>query len=153
MRAPTKSSSVGSPPHLGRSSGVLLHLTSLPGGRLGQPAFEFVDWLAAAGQSWWQMLPLGPPDRTGSPYWPQSVFAGWAGLLAEPDAPVGAEEIAAFREQHRYWVDGWERIAGRSAVADQVRFEREWGGLRAYASRAGGAADRRRADLRRARPC
>lgn len=137
MRAPTKSSSVGSPPHLGRSSGVLLHLTSLPGGKLGQPAFEFVDWLAAAGQSWWQMLPVGPPDRTGSPYWPQSVFAGWAGLLAEPDAPVAAEEIAAFREQHRYWVDGWERIAGRSAVADQVRFEWEWGGLRAYASARG----------------
>ena len=62
-RAPPKSSRVGSSPHLGRSSGVLLHLTSLPGGTLGPTAFEFVDWLAAAGQTWWQMLPLGPPDR------------------------------------------------------------------------------------------
>jgi 4-alpha-glucanotransferase len=36
-----------------RSSGVLLHITSLPGGRLGAEAFKFVDWLAAAGQSFW----------------------------------------------------------------------------------------------------
>ena len=136
-RAPTKASCVGSPPHLGRSSGVLLHLTSLPGGRLGKTAFEFVDWLAAAGQSWWQMLPVGPPDRTGSPYWPQSVFAGSPGLLAEPAAPVSAEEIAAFREQHRYWVEDWERLVGRSAVADQVRFGREWDALRVYAAERG----------------
>ena len=46
----------------GRSSGVQLHLTSLPGGRLGPEARRFVDWLAEAGQRWWQMLPLGPPD-------------------------------------------------------------------------------------------
>ena len=45
-----------------RSSGVLLHVSSLPGGRLGREAYRFVDWLAAAGQSWWQVLPLGPPD-------------------------------------------------------------------------------------------
>src|SRR5579862_8803930 len=53
---------------LPRSSGVLLHISSLPGGRLGREAFRFVDWLSAAGQSWWQVLPLGPPDRYGSPY-------------------------------------------------------------------------------------
>ena len=47
---------------LKRASGVLLHPTSLPGGRLGEEAYRFVDWLAAAGQSWWQVLPLGPPD-------------------------------------------------------------------------------------------
>ena len=116
---------------------MLLHLTSLPGGKLGEPAFEFVDWLEAAGQSWWQMLPVGPPDRTGSPYWPQSVFAGAPGLLAEPDAPVGAEEIAAFREQQRYWIEDWERLVRGAAVADQVRFEREWGALRSYAAERG----------------
>ena len=48
-----------------RQPGVLLHVTSLPGrfgiGDLGRTAYEFVDWLAAAGQSWWQILPLGPP--------------------------------------------------------------------------------------------
>jgi 4-alpha-glucanotransferase len=137
MCAPPKSSLMSSRPYLSHTSGVLLHLTSLPGGRLGAPAFEFVDWLAAAGQSWWQMLPVGPPDRLGSPYMPQSVFAGWPGLLAEPEAPVGPAEIEAFRTREHYWVDGWERIAGRSAVADQVRFEREWGELRSYAAARG----------------
>jgi 4-alpha-glucanotransferase len=123
--------------HLSHSSGVLLHLTSLPGGKLGPGAYAFVDWLVAAGQSWWQMLPVGPPDRNGSPYTPQSVFAGWPGLLAEPDAPVTEGEIAAFRERERYWIGGWERFAGPGAVADQVRFEREWRALREYASARG----------------
>src|SRR5919202_4021685 len=58
-----------------RSSGVLLHPTSLPGGRLGDEAYRFVDWLAAAGQTWWQVLPLGPPDEEGSPYRSASAFA------------------------------------------------------------------------------
>ena len=62
-----------------RSSGVLLHVTSLPGGRLGPEAYEFVDWLEAAGQSWWQVLPLGPPDPFGSPYTSSSAFAAWEG--------------------------------------------------------------------------
>ena len=52
---------------LARSSGIFLHPTSLPGGRLGREAYRFVDWLEAAGQSWWQVLPLGPPDEEGSP--------------------------------------------------------------------------------------
>jgi 4-alpha-glucanotransferase len=75
-----------------RSSGVQLHPTSLPAGRLGREAFEFVDWLAAAGQSWWQMLPLGPPDRFRSPYKSRSAFASWRGLLADPAAPVSIDE-------------------------------------------------------------
>ena len=76
--------------NLPRSSGILLHVTSLPGGTLGPAAYSFVDWLAAAGQSWWQVLPLGPPDRSGSPYTSSSAFAGWPGLLADPDAAVSA---------------------------------------------------------------
>ena len=117
-----------------RSSGVQLHPTSLPSGRLGDDARRFVDWLAEAGQSWWQMLPLGPPDRHGSPYKAKSAFASWPGLLADPGAPVSAEEIAAFRERHAFWIGSWEAVGGRDAVADQVRFEREWDALRAYAS-------------------
>jgi len=61
--------------NLSRSSGILLHVTSLPGGRLGPAAYAFVDWLAAAGQSWWQVLPLGPPDSDRSPYMASSAFA------------------------------------------------------------------------------
>jgi len=96
-----------------------------------------VDWLAQAGQSWWQVLPLGPPDRHGSPYKSRSAFAAWPGLLAEPRAPVSSAELSSFRERHAAWIDDWERFAGRGAVADQVRFEREWAALRTYAAERG----------------
>jgi 4-alpha-glucanotransferase len=116
-----------------RSSGVQLHLTSLPGGRLGPPARAFVDWLAEAGQSWWQMLPLGPPDRYGSPYKSSSAFAAWSGFLEDPDAEVTPEELAAFRERHAFWAGS---LPARM-LPDQVRFEREWAALRSYASERG----------------
>jgi 4-alpha-glucanotransferase len=120
-------------PAIARSSGVQLHITSLPEGRLGPEARRFVDWLAAAGQSWWQTLPLGPPDRYGSPYKARSAFAAWPGLLHDRRAPVSREEMLDFRERHSPWIGDWERFAGRTAVADQVRFAREWGELRRYA--------------------
>lgn len=116
-----------------RSSGVLLHVTSLPGGRLGREAFRFVDWLVAAGQSWWQVLPLGPPDRYGSPYKARSAFAASPALLGSPSAPVSHSELISFRDRNRWWVDDWQRFGGRGALADQVRFDREWRELRRYA--------------------
>jgi len=120
-----------------RASGVLLHVTSLPGGRFGAPARAFVDWLAAAGQSWWQVLPLGPPDPFGSPYSSPSAFAGWNGILADPDARVSTRAVDAFRTANPYWAPAWEEYAGPGALADQVRFVREWSALRAYARRRG----------------
>jgi 4-alpha-glucanotransferase len=122
---------------LPRSSGVQLHLTSLPDGRLGADAYEFVDWMAAAGQSWWQVLPLGPPDRYRSPYKSRSAFAAWPELLAHPRAPVSRSEISEFRERHRYWIEDWERLSGHGAIAGQVRFEREWNALRSYGAERG----------------
>src|SRR2546423_1526713 len=70
-----------------RSSGVLMHLTSLPGrhgsGDLGPQAYAFGDFLAAAGQRWWQMLPVGPPGILGnSPYSSYSAFAGSPWLVS-----------------------------------------------------------------------
>lgn len=118
---------------LPRSSGVLLHVTSLPGGRLGAEAFRFVDWLAAAGQSWWQVLPLGPPDRYRSPYKAKSAFAASPALLGSPRAPVSRSEVTEFLERNAWWAEDWERFGGRDALADQVRFEREWSELRSYA--------------------
>ncbi|MCD6355094.1 MAG: 4-alpha-glucanotransferase [Prolixibacteraceae bacterium] len=63
-----------------RSSGVLLHITSLPGnegvGTLGTNAFRFVDFLAETKQKIWQILPLGPVGYGGSPYQCYSAFAG-----------------------------------------------------------------------------
>lgn len=99
---------------------MLLHPTSLPGpsgiGDLGEEAHRFADFLASAGQSWWQMLPLGPTGFGNSPY---SALSSWAGnpLLvslerlareswlrpeeaAEPDAPPGRVaygEVEAFK--------------------------------------------------------
>ena len=119
---------------LPRSAGVQLHPTSLPGGRLGREAYAWVDWLADAGQTWWQMLPLGPPDRYGSPYKARSAFAAWPGLLAEPAAPVRKEEELDFRDREAGWIEGWAAVAGRGAVADQVRFDQEWSALRAHAA-------------------
>jgi 4-alpha-glucanotransferase len=63
-----------------RASGVLLHLSSLPGpigiGDLGPRAHAFIGFLAQAGQSWWQMLPTGPTGAGDSPYQSISAFAG-----------------------------------------------------------------------------
>jgi 4-alpha-glucanotransferase len=120
---------------LARSAGILLHPTSLPNGVLDEHAYRFVDWLAAAGQRWWQVLPLGPPDAGGSPYTAASVFAGSTALLAEPDAPVSDAEVSAFREREAYWVDDWHAFGG--SIDDQVRFEREWTSLRDYAAARG----------------
>jgi len=120
-----------------RSAGILLHPTSLPGGKLGDEAYRFVDWLAAGGQSWWQMLPLGPPDEFGSPYRATSAFAASPALLADPKAPVSAEEAESFVARRPYWSGEWAGFAGAGALADQVRFEREWSALRAYARNRG----------------
>ena len=77
---------------LPRASGVLLHPTSLPGrhgiGDLGPEAHAFVDFLAATGQRWWQILPLGPTGYGNSPYQSTSSFAGNP-LLIDVDRPRG----------------------------------------------------------------
>ena len=63
-----------------RSSGILMHITSLPGpygvGTMGKQAFAFVDFLEAAGQSCWQILPLTPTGYGDSPYQSCSTYAG-----------------------------------------------------------------------------
>ena len=63
-----------------RSSGIILHISSLPDnygiGRMGKSAYDFVDWLALAGQKIWQILPLSPTSFGDSPYQSFSVNAG-----------------------------------------------------------------------------
>jgi 4-alpha-glucanotransferase len=86
-----------------RSSGLLLHVSSLPArhgiGDLGPAAYAWIDQLARAKQSWWQMLPLGPTGYADSPYQCLSAFAGNPnfislerlvedGLLEASDLPV-----------------------------------------------------------------
>lgn len=103
-----------------RSSGILLHLTSLPSnygiGDMGPWAYRFVDFLTEAGQGFWQILPLNPtPGYSNSPYQGSSAFAGnpllvspellvREGLIEEreaardaPDFPAGAVDYNAVR--------------------------------------------------------
>lgn len=84
-----------------RASGVLLHPTSLPGkygiGDLGPEAFKFIDFLVGSGQTYWQVLPLGPTGYGDSPYQCFSAFAGNP-LLVSPellveDGFIGAEHL------------------------------------------------------------
>ncbi len=111
-----------------RRSGIVLHPTSLPGphgsGDFGPAAYHFVDWLVAAGQSVWQMLPLVPIGPGNSPYASVSAFAGSPLLIAlEPLvdkgwlAPIAAQETAQFAQQHVDFgaVIGWRM--GKLAAA------------------------------------
>jgi 4-alpha-glucanotransferase len=87
---------------LHRSSGVLLHVVSLPGGQgigdMGPEAYSFVDWLAEAGQQLWQILPLGPTGYGDSPYASGSAFAGNPALISlerlADDGLLTREELA-----------------------------------------------------------
>lgn len=87
---------------LTRSSGILLHPTSLPGpygvGSLGAEAYDFVNFLAGAGQSIWQILPLGPTGYGDSPYSAFSAFAGNPLLIClerlVETGDLGADDIA-----------------------------------------------------------
>lgn len=87
-----------------RSAGVLMHVSSLPSpfgiGTLGKEAYKFIDFLVDAGQTYWQMLPLGPTGYGNSPYQSLSSFAGNPylidlGLLCE-DGLLKKEEIDAY---------------------------------------------------------
>ena len=65
-----------------RRAGVLLHITSLPKGDLGEDAFRFVDFLAQTGATVWQTLPLNMPHGDGSPYQCLSAHAGNPALIS-----------------------------------------------------------------------
>ena len=112
-----------------RSAGILLHPTSLPGpygiGDLGPTAHAFVDWLAEAGQTLWQILPLGPVDSTGSPYQSASAFAGTSllisleglyscGLIDSLTPPAGFSTERVEYEKVAAWKDGLLREAFNS---------------------------------------
>ncbi|MCI4441411.1 4-alpha-glucanotransferase [Tibeticola sp.] len=135
-----------------RSSGILLHPTSLPGsascGDLGAAARHWVDWLQSAAQSWWQVLPLTPPGPGFSPYQSLSAFAGSPWLIDlgalrergwlrddEPVPPVdgqscGTPEGVAARQRllMQAW-QGFQRAATEPERSDLEAFvarERNW---------------------------
>ena len=121
-----------------RASGILMPVFSLPGpygiGTLGNEAFAFVDFLAAAKQTYWQILPIGPTGYGDSPYQSFSAFAGNPyfidfrllaadGLLTEAELPapqaVGPVDYGALYQQRPvvfalgmviHWLpDNWKR--------------------------------------------
>jgi 4-alpha-glucanotransferase len=114
-----------------RSSGILLHPTSLPGpfgiGDLGPQAYKFADFLVAAGQSLWQVLPLGPTGYGDSPYACYSAFAGNTllispeqlvseGLLDESDLSLRTSASSASNS------DLTQRTQRDAEIADRVDF-------------------------------
>ena len=129
---------------LPRATGVLLHPTSLPGrhgiGDLGTEAHAFVDFLAATGQRWWQILPLGPTGYGNSPYQSTSSFGGnpllidvddlvergWLATeatLHDPRLPidhVDFDAVAVLKEARFGWP--YEGFKTRSDVANFEEF-------------------------------
>jgi 4-alpha-glucanotransferase len=91
-----------------RSSGLLMHVTSLPSpygiGDLGSSALSWIDRLHDAGQGWWQALPLGPTGYGNSPYQAMSSFAGNA-LLISPDSLIANGLIQASDAQSDFSAD------------------------------------------------
>lgn len=129
-----------------RSSGIILPVYALPSpygiGTLGQAARDFVDFLVEAGQTWWQMLPVGPTSFGDSPYQSPSTFAGNPyyvdldlliadELLTKAEVasaswgadPARVDYQALFRERtrmlRRAYRRGWERDAEKVAAFAQ----------------------------------
>jgi 4-alpha-glucanotransferase len=99
-----------------RRAGVLLHLGSLEAA-LGRGGRAFIDWLADAGFSVWQILPAGPTGPDGSPYWGRSDFAGNAAFLDAAEMPsVQPSEFAAFLDEAGPWLDDYSLFEVLSAA-------------------------------------
>jgi len=99
-----------------RRAGVLLHLGSLEGA-LGGGGRAFIDWLADAGFSVWQILPLGPTGADGSPYWVRSDFAGNPDFLDRTELPqFKPAEYAAFIADAERWLDDYALFEVLSSV-------------------------------------
>ncbi len=114
-----------------RVSGVLLHISSLPGrygiGDMGDEAYRFVDLLCEAGQRVWQVLPLVPVGHGYSPYSSPSTFASNP-LLISPDKLVEegfllAEDLAGYPELPEGVVD-WESVIAHKTRLLQIAYER-----------------------------
>jgi 4-alpha-glucanotransferase len=128
-----------------RASGILLHPTSLPGaggvGDLGAGAYRFVDFLEAAKQTLWQIMPLGPVGMGNSPYAARSAFAGnpllisleqlvsrgWLDQSALAEAPDGPPDRVDYEGASAYkraaLEAAHERFKADASVDEQARLD------------------------------
>jgi 4-alpha-glucanotransferase len=128
-----------------RASGILLHPTSLPSkygiGDLGDEAYKFVDFLANAKQTYWQVLPLGPTGFGDSPYQCFSAFAGNTNLISpeklvedgfltveeineKPDFPVGRIDFGKLYDwKNQILAKAYERFRLTTSVDLRGKFE------------------------------
>lgn len=138
-------------PDSARKAGILLHPTSLPSPDLGSEGLRFIDFLVDAGQSLWQMLPVGPTDAHNSPYAARSAFAGdpmlisaeWlasSGLLAavppRPPAHTPPHRVdfpARRAHQEKVLRGAYRRFAAAGRMGDLDTFEAAHPWLRTYA--------------------
>jgi 4-alpha-glucanotransferase len=91
-----------------RGAGILCHLTSLPSGRLGADVDKFLKVLQQTGCSVWQMLPITPPDKHGSPYASPSAFAIWSNFLnRQSEVEISNQENMVFIQENSHWLFDW----------------------------------------------
>ena len=96
-----------------RKSGILMHITSLPSpygvGNMGKCAYDFIDFLQEAGQSYWQILPLSPTGYGDSPYQAFSTFAG-NHYLIDPDTLIKENLLTKEEADSFHWGSNPERV-------------------------------------------
>ena len=102
-----------------RAAGILMPITSLPSeygiGCFSKSAYDFVDWLKEAGQSYWQILPLGPTSYGDSPYQSFSTFAGnpyFISLKALVEEGVLTKEDCEKVNWGKVWRCGVDQMGG-----------------------------------------
>ena len=110
-----------------RQSGIIMHITSLPGpdgiGSLGKEAYEFADFLHAAGMSIWQVLPMGPTGYGESPYQSPSTFAGNPMVISlDKLAEAGYLDLEG---EERYVPENPERVDYPAAQEYKMRLLRK----------------------------
>jgi 4-alpha-glucanotransferase len=99
-----------------RRAGALLHLGSL-NAALGRGGRAFIDWLAGAGYSVWQILPVGPTGSDGSPYWVRSDFAGRYAFVDPQELPDShSPEYASFLAASGQWLTDYALFESLSAT-------------------------------------
>ncbi|MBQ0078430.1 MAG: 4-alpha-glucanotransferase [Eubacterium sp.] len=125
-----------------RGAGVICHISSIPGGMLGAPARNFVDFLESAGMSLWQVLPLNPPGLGNSPYSSISAFAANPAFINYDELP-DMSQYTKFIEDNGFWLENYVAYLDNQDPlteseknkirTEQYYFDVQWSELKKYA--------------------